>query len=100
MINTKDGHIRSRNIIKRILISVLLSITAGGAIILFCLTGKSGLFGYQARIVMSSSMEKNPQTDVENYAIRDIPAGSLILVRYRWGHFWQTVLRRLPCPFV
>ena len=30
----------------------------------------------------------------------EIDCKNLILVRYRWGHFWQTVLRRLPCPFV
>ncbi len=81
MVRTKDGHRCTRSIIKRILISVLLSITAGGVIMILCLTGKSGLFGYQARIVMSSSMEENPQADVGNYAIRDIPAGSVIVLR-------------------
>ncbi len=81
MINTKDGYSRTRRIIKRILISVLLLMGAGGVIMIGCLTSGCGLFGYQARIVMSSSMEKSPQTDAEQYAIRDIPAESLIFIR-------------------
>lgn len=81
MITTKDGHKCTRSIIKRILISVLLFIATGGVIMVLCLTGERGLFGYQARIVMSSSMSKNQQVDAENYAIQDIPAGSLILIR-------------------
>lgn len=43
----------------------------------------------------------------ENYTLAVDPATvtvtageNVTLVRYRWGHFWQTVLRRLPCPFV
>ncbi len=81
MIKTKDGHKRTRSIVKHLLISVLLFVAAGGIVMMFCLTGESGLFGYQARIVMSSSMAKNPQADVENYDIREIPAESLILIR-------------------
>lgn len=38
------------------------------------------IFGYTLRIVMSSSMEKNPQTDVSNYRIKDIPPNSLIVI--------------------
>ncbi len=81
MRKTKEGDKCTRSIIKRILISVLLFMATGGVIMILCLTGEHGLFGYQARIVMSSSMEKNPQTDVENYAIQDIPAGSMILIK-------------------
>ncbi len=80
MIKTKEGRKCTRSILKCILI-FLLVLAAGGVVMIFFLTGESGLFGYQARIVMSSSMEKNPQADVESYAIRDIPAGSLILIR-------------------
>ncbi len=77
MIGTKDGHKGTRNLIKRILISVLLLVAAGGIIMIGCLGSERGLFGFQARIVMSSSMES--QADV-GYAIRNIPAGSLILL--------------------
>ncbi len=81
MRNTKDGRNRTRKIIQRILVSVLLAIAVGGAVMVFCLVGESGLWGYQARIVMSSSMEKSPGTYVDHYAIRDISAGSLILIQ-------------------
>ncbi len=80
MIKTKDGRKFTRSLLKCILI-FLLVLLAGGVVMIFFLTGGSGLFGYQARIVMSSSMEKNPQGNVENYAVRDIPAGSLILIK-------------------
>ena len=80
MTKTKDGRKRTRSIIKYILISVLLLIAAGGVIMILCLGGR-GLFGYQARIVMSSSMEKDPQAGAEPYAIEEIPAGSLILIK-------------------
>ncbi len=80
MTNTKDGRKRTRSIIKYILVSVLLLIAAGGVIMIFCLGGR-GLFGYQARIVMSSSMEKDPQAGSEPYAIEEIPVGSLILIK-------------------
>ena len=81
MKKTKDGHKRTLRIVKRILFFFLLFIAAGSAVMIACLFGEHGLFGLQTRIVMSSSMEKNPQTDTENYAIPDIPAGSLILIR-------------------
>ncbi len=80
MTKTRDGHKRTRSIIKGILVSALLLIAAGVAMVL-CFCDAGGLFGYQARIVMSSSMEKTPQADAETYAIEDIPAGSLIWIK-------------------
>ena len=38
------------------------------------------LFGYQARIVQSDSMEKSELTDVSNYKIKDIPVKSLVFI--------------------
>ena len=78
MIKTKDGRRSARGILKHIILSALFFLLAGGIIMIFCLFGGSGLFGYQARIVMSSSMET--QAD-ETSAIWEIPAGSLILIR-------------------
>ncbi len=78
MKKTKDGRKCARGIIQCIL-TALLVLAAGGVILIICLVG--GCVGYEARLVMSASMEKNPQTDVSSYAIQDIPAQSLVLIK-------------------
>lgn len=44
-------------------------------------TGAAELFGYQLRIVVSSSMEKCEETDVSDYKIKDIPVRSMVFVK-------------------
>lgn len=41
--------------------------------------GAVNLFGREMRIVMSPSMEKNENTDVSNFEIKDIPVRSLVI---------------------
>jgi ABC-type multidrug transport system fused ATPase/permease subunit len=41
----------------------------------------SQIFGYQARIVLTSSMEKSDATDVSEYAIKDIPVKSMVFIK-------------------
>lgn len=43
--------------------------------------GAVEVFGYEMRIVVSASMEKNDRADVSNYAIKDIKTGSMVFVR-------------------
>lgn len=46
-------------------------------------TSEEGEFlGYGAKIVMSSSMEKNPNVNLDEYRIKNIEAGSLIVIQY------------------
>ncbi len=42
--------------------------------------GAVNVFGHQARIVISESMEKCEQTDVSNYKIKDIPLKSMVFI--------------------
>ncbi len=42
--------------------------------------GAATLFGGQARIVVSASMEKCPQTDVSGYKIKDVPRLSMVFI--------------------
>jgi ABC-type multidrug transport system fused ATPase/permease subunit len=39
------------------------------------------IFGYEARIVLTSSMEKCDLTDVSNYQIKDIPVKSMVFIK-------------------
>lgn len=78
--NTKDGRSVAEKWIKiDIVLILLLSVVA--VILAIHAFAVRGLFGYSARIVMSTSMEKNPQTDVEQYDIGDIPARSFVLIK-------------------
>ncbi len=43
--------------------------------------GAATIFGFQMRIVLSSSMEKCEQTDVSAYEIKDIPVKSVVFVQ-------------------
>ena len=43
--------------------------------------GAVELLGYEVRIVLSGSMEKNDGVDVSDYKIKDIKTGSMVLVR-------------------
>ena len=43
--------------------------------------GAVNLFGYQMRIVLSGSMEKNSDVDVSDYRIKDIKTGSMVFVQ-------------------
>ena len=59
-------------------LSVLFTLTAKRSE-----TGAVQLFGYQFLTVESASMEKNPQTDVSAYKIKDIPEHSLVFVQVK-----------------
>lgn len=56
-------------------------------LLLFTVFGKRNsdgavqLFGYEMRVVLSGSMEKNQNVDVSDYKIKDIKTGSLVFVR-------------------
>lgn len=78
--NTKDGRTVAGKFIKIsiVLVVLLCFFIAVWAIHVF--TGR-GLFGYTARIVMSTSMEKSPEADAEAYEIGDIPFRSFVLIR-------------------
>ena len=43
--------------------------------------GAVQLFGFEMRVVLSGSMEKNENVDVSNYKIKDIKTGSMVFVR-------------------
>lgn len=75
MENTKER----RCGVKKILQIVIAFLSVGAAVVLIfsLLAGKNGLFGYEARLVMSSSMEEG----TEDYNIQEIPAGSMILIK-------------------
>ncbi len=72
----------------RVIMEILLFVVAGfGVLILFATAiipiserEGAGVFGYGFRIMMSSSMEKEGESDTEAYRIRDIPVGSLIII--------------------
>lgn len=42
--------------------------------------GTASVFGKQLRIVETASMEKNAETDVSNFEIKDIPVGSMVFI--------------------
>ncbi len=77
---TKDG----RKIAKKfIAIDIVLILLLGVVALILAIQSFAGggLFGYGGRIVMSTSMEKNPETDVEAYDIGDIPVRSFVLIK-------------------
>ena len=76
---TKDGHAGVRKVIHMLLFAAL-ALAAAGAVLALQLFVGGGLFGYGAKIVMSSSMEKNPSVNVEEEAIKDIPVRSLVVI--------------------
>lgn len=76
---TKDGHAGVRKVIQAIVFAILALAAAGAVLALHGLVG-GGLFGYGARIVMSSSMEENPNVSVDGEAIKSIPVRSLIVI--------------------
>lgn len=80
MIKTKEKSSKLLNIIIGLLLSVaaLWCVATLSAVLFSAYGGK--LFGLEMRIILSSSMEKNPNFDVKNYRIKDIPAQSLILI--------------------
>lgn len=43
--------------------------------------GAVKVFGYEMRIVLSSSMEKHPDVDVSEYKIKDIKTGSMVFIQ-------------------
>lgn len=77
MRRTKEKRIGA---IKRIWLGAALLGTAGVLVAIGRFFG-DGFLGYSARIVVSSSMEKSPETDVSRYKIKDIPIRSLIIIR-------------------
>ncbi len=42
--------------------------------------GTVNVFGKEMRIVQTASMEKNPNTDVSQYKVKDIPTGSMVFI--------------------
>lgn len=82
MISTKERPIKK---VTTIINNILILAVAGSCVFTVFLTirasGNYNPTGYGLRIVMSSSMEKNPQVDVSEYRIKDIPAKSLILIQ-------------------
>lgn len=48
--------------------------------------GAVQLFGYEMRVVLSGSMEKNSEVDVSDYQIKDIKTGSMVLVQLVPNH--------------
>ncbi len=76
---TKDGHAGVRKVIHMIIFATLALAAAGAVLALQLLIGDS-LFGYGARIVMSSSMEHDPNVNVDGEDIKDIPVQSLIVI--------------------
>ncbi len=78
--NTKDGRFVARRLIKLYLVLILvLGVVA--AVLAIHAFATRGLFGYSARIVMSTSMEKDSGTDVESYKIGHIPVRSFVLIQ-------------------
>lgn len=43
--------------------------------------GAADIFGYQIRTIISDSMDKSPQTNVEDYKIKSLPVKSLIIIQ-------------------
>lgn len=80
MKKTKDGRIGARRIFQVITVAVLLLCAAGGIIATQFFISDCGLFGYSARIVMSSSMERNAEADT-GHEVRDLPVRSLIVIQ-------------------
>ncbi len=78
---TKERRSRARKIIQFAALAFLLLCAVGGIAAIQCFLGEGGLFGYSARLVMSSSMEKDPETDPYGNSIRDIPVRSLIVIK-------------------
>ncbi len=78
--NTKDGRAVAENLIKLYLVLILALGVVAAVLAIHAFTSR-GLLGYSARIVMSTSMEKNSETDVDGYAIGDIPARSFVLIQ-------------------
>ena len=76
---TKDGHAGVRKVIQGIVFAIFALAAAGAVLALHSLVG-GGLFGYGARIVMSSSMEENPNVSVDGETIKSIPVRSLIVI--------------------
>lgn len=81
MKKTKDRRVCVRNTIKNVIIIFFLLGAVGGIIAVKSLIGDHGLFGYGARIIMSSSMEKNSAVNTDDYRIKDIPVKSLIIIK-------------------
>lgn len=84
MKKTKEEQIdKAIKIVKKLLIFLIVLFGVTGLIIAaMAFSSDDGLFGYGAKIVLSSSMEKNPNVDVDEFQIKDIPVGSLIIIEY------------------
>lgn len=74
-------------IAKILLVIFSLALVCALCLAVFRIAGSSNgnraltLFGMQARIVKTSSMERSEQTDVDGYRIKDIRAGAVILLK-------------------
>lgn len=77
MKTTKERRCSVKRIFQIVIIA-FLSVGAAGIFFAILLAGENGIFGYGARLVMSSSMEND---GAEDYEIKEIPAGSLIFIK-------------------
>ena len=83
-----SGNLLAKKVFKIASYVLLYTALAIGALaVLFSLASKKGetgavqVFGYQLLTVESSSMEKNPNTDVSDYDVKGIPQHSLVFVQ-------------------
>lgn len=77
---TKERSARARKIIRIAILSIFLFCACCVIAASLSLIGGYGLFGYSARIVMSSSME-NTKDEFTDERIREIRIGSFIVIR-------------------
>ncbi len=86
MEKTKNPRIKKTlNIIGNVFLGLFLAICIFSLILTLTskkdIDGTAEIFGYQLRIVTSSSMEKSEHTDVSGYDIKSIPIRSMVFVR-------------------
>lgn len=97
MRKTKERQIeKAVKIVRKLLIFLIVMLVSGMIIAAMAFSSEYGLFGYGAKIVLSSSMEKNSNISVDQFQIKDIPVGSLIVIEYapeRSLQEWYDALR-------
>ncbi len=98
MRKTKERQLeKAIKILKKLLIFLIVLFGVSDMIIAaMAFSSENGLFGYGAKIVLSSSMEKNSNVSVDEFQIKDIPVGSLIVIEYapeRYLQEWYDALQ-------
>lgn len=83
--STANKNKRILKIVTNVLAYVFVALCVG--LLIFAIVSKRGedgavaVFGREMRIVISGSMEENPNTDVSQFKIKSIPVKSMIFVR-------------------